>query len=300
MPETPSFVSFLSDFGHGDESVGVCHAVMLELAPDLRIVDVTHEIPPFDVRAASLALVRSVQYLPAGIVLAVVDPGAGTDRRLIAVEVENGYLLGPDNGLLAPAVAMVGGPQRVVELADPEYRLPSPGPTFAGRDVLAPAAGHLAAGVALEAFGPEVDPVSLAPGMLPLPQDDEGGLRAQVLWVDRFGNCQLNLGPDDLAARGVAPGGAIEVHFRDEIRRARWVGAYAEARPSELVVVVDAHGLMSLTADRRSAAAECHLRAGDNLVVVTPDAGGGPGAPGDAATESGASEPGEPGEAVRR
>lgn len=277
MPETPSFVSFLSDFGSGDESVGVCHAVMLELAPHLRIVDITHEIPPFDVRAGALALVRSVQYLPAGIVLAVVDPGAGTERRLLGVEIENGYMLGPDNGILAPAVAMAGGPRRIVELTNPEYQLPSPGPTFAGRDVLAPAAGHLSAGVALEALGPEIDPVSLTPGMLPLPQDDEGRLRAQVLWVDRFGNCQLNLGPDDLAARGVTPGGAIEVHFRDEVRRARWVDAYAQARPSELVVVVDAHGLLSLTVDRRSAANECGLRAGDNVVVVTPHGEGGAG-----------------------
>lgn len=298
MPEPPTFVSFLSDFGRGDESVGVCHAVMLELAPHLRIVDITHEIAPFDVRAGALALVRSVQYLPAGVVLAVVDPGAGTDRRLIGVEVENGYLLGPDNGLLAPAVAMVGGPRRVVELRNPDYRLPAPGPTFAGRDVLAPAAGHLGAGVALEAMGPEIDPVSLAPGLLPLPQDDEGRLRAQVLWVDRFGNCQLNLGPDDLAARGVQPGGAVEVHFRDEVRRARWVGAYADARPSELVVVVDAHGLLSLSTDRRSAAVECGLRAGDAVVVVTPDTDGGAGAgpvPG-----TGAGVTGEPGEEARR
>ena len=132
----PPFVSFLSDYGHSDEFVGVCHAVMLDIAPDLRIIDVTHEIPAFDVRAGALALVRAVQYLPEGIVLAVVDPGVGTDRRCIAVEVENAVLVGPDNGLLAPAVAMLGGPLRVHELTSTEYRLPAPGPTFAGRDVM--------------------------------------------------------------------------------------------------------------------------------------------------------------------
>src|SRR5215467_3705184 len=134
---------------------------MLDVEPTLRIVDVTHEIPAFDVRAGALALVRAVQYLPEGIVLAVVDPGVGTDRRCVAVEVENAVLVGPDNGLLAPAVAMLGGPRRVHELTAAEYQLPAPGPTFAGRDVMAPAAAHLANGMPISVFGDEVDPVHL-------------------------------------------------------------------------------------------------------------------------------------------
>jgi S-adenosylmethionine hydrolase len=130
MVDRPPFVSFLSDYGRTDEFVGVCHAVMLDIAPTVRIVDVTHEIPAFDVRAGALALVRAIQYLPEGVVLAVVDPGVGTDRRCIAVDVENAVLVGPDNGLLAPAVAMLGGPRRVVEITATEYRLVAPGPTF--------------------------------------------------------------------------------------------------------------------------------------------------------------------------
>ena len=147
MADRPPFVSFLSDYGRADEFVGVCHAVMLDIAPDLRIVDVTHDIPPFDVRAGALALTRAIQYLPEGVVLAVVDPGVGTDRRCIAVEVENAAIVGPDNGLLAPAVAMLGGPQRVIEITSLDHQLRAPGPTFAGRDVMAPAAAYLAAGV---------------------------------------------------------------------------------------------------------------------------------------------------------
>src|SRR5690242_20647147 len=169
----PPFVSFLSDYGRTDEFVGVCHAVMLDIEPELRIVDVTHDIPAFDVRAGALALVRAVQYLPEGVVLAIVDPGVGTERRCVAVQVDGAVMIGPDNGLLAPAVAMVGGAQRVVALATVEYQLPAPGPTFAGRDVMAPAAAHLAAGLDLAKLGPEVDPASLAPGLVPLPQDDD-------------------------------------------------------------------------------------------------------------------------------
>ena len=266
----PSHCSFLSDYGSVDEFVGVCKSVMLSLAPDLRIVDLTHEIPPHDIRTGALALVRSVQYLPeGGIVLAVVDPGVGTDRRLVAVEVAQGVLLGPDNGLLAPAVAMLGGADRVVSLTNGDYHLPSPGPTFAGRDVLAPAVGHLAAGVPLGELGEEVDAAGLVPGLVSLPQHDEGGaIAGEVWWVDRFGNCQLNIDPEELSAHGGARGEPIEVRYGEQVRSARWVETYADAKPSELVLVVDSYGLTSLALDRQSAADVCHLRVGSAVTLV--------------------------------
>ena len=122
-------VAFLSDYGLADEFVGVCKAVMLGVLPELTIVDLTHEIPAHDIRAGALALVRSVQYLPEGsIVLAVVDPGVGSDRRLVAVETEAATFLGPDNGLLAPAVAMLGGARRVVAVTSEEHRHPGSRP----------------------------------------------------------------------------------------------------------------------------------------------------------------------------
>jgi S-adenosyl-L-methionine hydrolase (adenosine-forming) len=268
------FVSFLSDYGHADEFVGVCKSVMLSLVPDLEIIDITHDLPPHDVRAGALTLVRAAQYLPdGGIVLAVVDPGVGTDRRLVAVEVEHGILLGPDNGLLAPAVAILGGAQRVVSLTSTEHQLPAPGPTFAGRDILAPAAAHLAAGIDLSDLGDEVDPAGLVPGLVSLPQHDEGGaIRGEVWWVDRFGNCQLNVDPDELRAHGAEPGEALEVRFRDQARSVRWVHTYADAKPAELVLLVDSYGLVSLALDRGSAAAECKLTPGSGVTLVPPGA----------------------------
>ena len=255
MADVPQFVSFLSDYGTRDEFVGVCKAVMVEIAPDLRILDVTHDVEPFDIRAGALTLVRAVQYLPGGLVLAIVDPGVGTDRNAIVVEVENGYLVGPDNGLLAPSVAMLGGAVRAVALTNEEYQLQAPGGTFAGRDVMAPAAGHLAAGVAITELGREIDPASLVPGLLPLPsEDDDTSIRGEVLWIDRFGNCQLNVDSEMLVARGVAPGDSVTVTIADEQRVTRWVATYAGARPSELVLVTDSYGLLSLAVDRQSAA----------------------------------------------
>jgi S-adenosylmethionine hydrolase len=247
---------------------------MLSLVPDLKIIDITHDLPPQDVRAGALTLVRAAQYLPdGGIVLAVVDPGVGTDRRLVGVEVEHGILLGPDNGLLAPAVAILGGAQRVVALTSTEHQLPAPGPTFAGRDILAPAAAHLAAGVDLSELGEEVDPAGLVPGLVSLPQHDEGGaIRGEVWWVDRFGNCQLNVDPDELRAHGAEPGTVLEVRFGDQARSVRWVRTYADAKPAELVMLVDSYGLASLALDRGSAAAECKLRSGSAVTLVPPGA----------------------------
>jgi S-adenosyl-L-methionine hydrolase (adenosine-forming) len=269
-------IAFASDYGHADEFVGVCKAVMLGLAPGVPILDLAHDIPPHDVRAGALLLVRSVQYLPdETILLAVVDPGVGTARRLVGVEVGGGVLLGPDNGLLAPAVAMAGGPRSVVSLDDPAYQLPAPGPTFAGRDVLSAAAGHLAAGVTLAELGSPIDPGTLVPGLVALPEvRPDGSITGEVWWVDRFGNCQLNIDPSELGANGAFPGARLEVHLGRDIRAARVVHTYSDAKPSELVLVVDSYGLLSLALDRESAATALGLRAGSAVTLVPEGAGG--------------------------
>ncbi|HZR14071.1 MAG TPA: SAM-dependent chlorinase/fluorinase [Acidimicrobiia bacterium] len=268
MPDRLPVVSFLSDYGLTDEFVGVCKAVILGIAPHVTVVDITHDVAPQDVRAGALALVRAVQYLPRGVVLAIVDPGVGTDRRMVAVEVDDGFLVGPDNGLLAPAVAMVGGARTVVSLTSEAHRLDAPGPTFAGRDVMAPAAAYLAAGTPLTELGEVVDPAGLVPALVPLPRDEDDGLAGEVWWVDRFGNCQLNVGPDELAATGARPGETVELRLGNETRMARWVHVYADARPSELVVLVDSYGMVSIALDRASAAAACSLREGSPVTIV--------------------------------
>ncbi len=266
-------ISFLSDYGRGDEFVGVVHSVIRTLAPQVHVVDVTHDIPPHDVRAGGLTLARSAQYLAPGVVLAVVDPGVGTDRRGIAVEVGDGasVLVGPDNGLLAPAVAMVGGATRVVEITTDEHRLEAPGPTFGGRDVFAPAAAALCRGVPLDELGPDVDPITLRPGLFPLPQIEDDGIGAEVLWVDRYGNAQLNLGPDDLEPLGLA-GDRVLVRIEGAERTARRVAAYAELAAGELGLAVDSYGLLALVLDQRSAAAELGIDASAAVTLAPLDA----------------------------
>ena len=261
-------VTFLSDYGTGDEFVGVVHSVLRSLAPHVTVVDLTHEIPPYDVRAGSLTLGRAAQYLCPGVVLAVVDPGVGTPRRGVAVEVGGGqsYLVGPDNGLLASAVAMSGGATAVAELTNPDYQLPAPGPTFAGRDVFAPAAAHLCNGVPLGELGPPVDPLSLLPGLLPIPRDEGGAVVAEVLWVDRFGNCQLNVDPDEVGHLG----DRVQLSWGDDVRTAQRATTYAGIDDGQVGLVVDSYGMLSVCLGRRSAAAELRMPTGTEVTLRTP------------------------------
>jgi S-adenosylmethionine hydrolase len=255
--------------------------VIRSVAPHVTVVDITHGVPAHDVRAGALTLVRSVQYLLPGVMLAVVDPGVGTDRRAVAVEaaVEDGgpdgdgdggrgsFFVGPDNGLLAAAVAMAGGARRAVELTNDAFHLPSPGLTFAGRDVFAPVAGHLCNGTPLEELGRPIDPVSLRPGILPLSRLEDGKVLAEVLWVDRFGNVQLNVGPDEVAEYGER----LAVRWGvDQVRTARQAVAYGDLKPGEVGLVVDSYGLVSLALDRRSAAEELRLGPGDAVTIEAP------------------------------
>lgn len=262
-------VSFLSDYGTADEFVGVVHSVIHQLAPAARVVDITHQVPAHDVRSGSLTLARASQYLAPGVVLAVVDPGVGTFRRAVAIEVGDGeaVFIGPDNGLLAPGVAMVGGATRAVQLTNPDYQLAAPGPTFAGRDVFGPAAAHLCAGVDLAELGPEVDTAGLMPGMVPITRQEGTDLVAEVLWTDHYGNLQLNVDPEELAPFGPRVGLRFSGRQRTGVRH----GTYAEIPTGEIGLVVDSYGLVSICVDRGSAAEELRLGTGDEVVLALLD-----------------------------
>jgi hypothetical protein len=262
-------VSFLSDYGRVDEFVGVVHSVIRSIAPQVRVIDITHDIAPYDVRAGGLALVRAANYLAPGVVVAVVDPTVGTARRPIAVEIGGGssVLVGPDNGVLAPVVQLCGGADRAVEIVNPEYRFTTEPGTFDGRDVFAPAAAHLCNGVDLSELGPVIDPITLFPAMIPLTREDEGRLHAEVLWVDHYGNAQLNVDPDELDV--------FEDHVRlvmdDGARVARRVGTFAELDPNEIGLIVDSYGLVTIVLDKKSAAEELGLSGASAVTIEAFD-----------------------------
>ena len=264
------FVSFLSDFGFRDEFVGVVHGVIARLAPDVRVIDVNHGITAGSVKAGALSLTRSVQYLPEGVVLAVVDPGVGTDRRAIAARTAAGLtFVGPDNGLLGPAVATMGGADRIVELTNPEARIPSAGATFAGRDVFAPAAALLASGEAdLDELGPDVAPDSVTPMLIPLPEVEPSKVVGEAWWVDRFGNVQANIGPDDMHEAGISQDVTVTVRIGSTEREVPWVATYGEVGEGEPLLHVDSSGLMALAVRGGSATDFFNLAAGTALTLA--------------------------------
>ena len=238
-------VSFISDFGLADEFVGVVHGVIHRIAPGVKVIDVTHGVRRGDVRGGALALLRAVQYMPRGVALAVVDPGVGTGRRPIAAETEWGFFVGPDNGLLAPAVAMVGGALRFVVLEAEEFRLPRDGVTFDGRDVFAPAAAVLASGEAeMGDLGPDLDPASVTPLLLPLTEVENGWIDGEVWWVDQFGNAQTNVSPEDLQGVGLSPGGTVIVRVGATRHEIPWVTAYGDG--DDPIVHVDSYGMIAI------------------------------------------------------
>ena len=198
-------------------------------------------------------------------VLAVVDPTVGTNRRPIAVEVGGGssVLVGPDNGLLAPAVGLVGGASRAVELCNERYRLAGTARTFDGRDVFGPAAGHLALGVPLTELGPELDPAGLMPGIVANAAVHPDRVEAEVIWVDHYGNAQLNVDPEDLAHLG----DSLRLRTADDSRAARRAATYAAIGAGEVGLVVDSYGLVSLAQDRRNCAAELSLEPGSAVTL---------------------------------
>ncbi len=270
MARTYDTISFLTDYGNVDEFVGVVKSVVRDIANHVTVIDITHEVPAFDVRAGSLTLARAISYVPSGVVLAVVDPGVGTNRKCIAIEVGDGegVLVGPDNGLLAPAVAMAGGAGRAVVLSNSDYQLAAPGTTFAGRDIFAPAAAHLCNGVDLYELGDPIDAELLMPGVIPLPREEGSALVAEVLWVDRFGNCQINVGPGEVAHLGehirVTVGELVGAPLT---RVATLAANFSELGTGAVGLVTDSYGMLALSMDRRSAALELHIGPSDQVVL---------------------------------
>lgn len=262
MPERPPFVAFLSDYGRADEFVGVCHAVMLDLVPELRIVDITHEIPAFEVRTGALALVRAAQYLPDGIVLAVVDPGVGTDRRPIAIQTRRGdILVGPDNGLLRPAAERLDGIHEARVLTNRELWLPVTTSTFHGRDIFAPVGAHLAMGTPFGRVGPVIDPAELVDLHMPTATVRDGGLDTAVAFIDDFGNARLAGRPDHLvdAVGPLEPGRGLVVDIGSGAVEVTWQRTFGMIPVGEPLLYEDSFGTISFADNQGNIAARLDL-----------------------------------------
>jgi S-adenosylmethionine hydrolase len=261
------FVTFLTDFGLVDDFVGTCHGVLKRLAPDVEIIDITHGIQPQAVLQGALVLRNTIPYMPLAVHLAVVDPGVGSSRRPVVLRDREGRLyVGPDNGLLVPA-AELAGIDAAHELANPEYALQSVSRTFHGRDLFAPAAAHLALGVDPGELGPPLSPDALVRLDLPQPEFADGVVRATVLYIDRFGNMQLNLTREDLERVHVVAGTRLELSLSGERYYATAARTFGDARPGEIVLYEDAYRNVAVAINRGNAAEMFAAHPGQTLAL---------------------------------
>jgi S-adenosylmethionine hydrolase len=269
MPPRP--VTFLSDYGRDDDFVGVCHAVMLRIAPDLRLIDLTHGLPRHRVRPAALVLRNTLPYTPAGVHMAVVDPGVGSERRPVAVRLveDDRILIGPDNGVLSLAAERFGGAAEAVDLTLSPFRLEPLSATFHGRDIFAPVAARLAERVTLAEAGETFDPDDLNRLELPRPDIAPGRVTGHVLYVDRFGNVALNIVQSDLEGSGIKAGQPIEIQSRDERFFGSFARTFADVRHGEILLYEDSYWTLALAINRGNASRTMRLTP-DDAVTITP------------------------------
>jgi S-adenosylmethionine hydrolase len=261
------FITFLSDFGLRDDFVGTCHGVMKRIAPEAEIVDITHGIPAREIVQGALVLANTVPYMPQGVHLAVVDPGVGGPRRALALgDGEGRVYVGPDNGLLLPAAERAGITD-AHEIVNPEYALAPVSRTFHGRDIFAPAAAHLVRGLALEELGPPIDPAALVRLELPRAELRPNRISATVLYVDAFGNIQLNLTREHLGDADVQPGSRIELELAGQRYFAIAARTFSDARAGDLILYEDSYGNVAVAMNGGNAAEMLGARAGQDARI---------------------------------
>jgi S-adenosyl-L-methionine hydrolase (adenosine-forming) len=258
-------ITFLSDYGHDDDFVGVCHGVMAQIAPDARVLDVTHGIPRHDIRSGALVLRRALPYFPAGVHVAVVDPEVGGQRRAVALRTaeEDRLLVGPDNGLLLAAAKRFGGVVEAVEISRSKHRLEPTAATFHGRDVFAPVGAHLAGDEPLAEAGEPLEPEQLVDLQMPEARSEDGQLIAHAVAFDLFGNVMLDVEHDEVGEHGLRLGHPVSVN--DE--NAHYATTFADVPSGQLLLYEDSYRWLALAVNRGSAADLLGLRLDDEVRI---------------------------------
>jgi S-adenosylmethionine hydrolase len=227
-----------------------------------------HEIPPQDVSRGAAVLSQAARHGPTdGVYVAIVDPGVGTERRPVVIEAGEGFLVGPDNGVLSSAWAELGGIRRAFTISSPDVMLDNVSPTFHGRDVFSPCAAHLSRGLSVDEVGEEIDPKSLVEVSFPGARIEPGYVHCKVIGVDRFGNVQLSARPADLAEAGIPSGEEIHVRAGGNGYDVPMRATFSQVEEGDGVVVVDSSGFLTLAKNRRHAAEELGIHVGEHVVL---------------------------------
>ncbi|MBA9003333.1 SAM hydrolase/SAM-dependent halogenase family protein [Thermomonospora cellulosilytica] len=263
-------LTFLTDYGLEDGFVAACHGVAARISPDVRIIDITHLVPPGDVRRGAAVLAQTVPYLPPGVHVAVVDPGVGTRRRGIAVAAGERVFVGPDNGLLSWAVHEAAGDGRVraYELTNEDLWLRPVSATFHGRDIFTPVAAHLLNGLDITKVGSPLRTEELVTLPTPMRRIRDDAVEGEVLTVDRFGNVQLSVPAADLELLGVRPGGSVLLSLGKRQLPVRFERTFGSVPPGELVAYADSAGCVALAVNSGDAAQRLNLPPGAHVRIA--------------------------------
>jgi S-adenosylmethionine hydrolase len=264
-------LTFLTDYGLADAFVAACHGVAAQIAPDLRVTDITHLIPPGDIRRGAAVLAQGAPYFPSAVHVAVVDPGVGTARRGVAVQAGDSLFVGPDNGLLSVALAAAGGALQAVSLTNTALWRNGTSATFHGRDIFMPVAARLAAGLRLAEAGDPVETASLI--VLPAPECrlDGGTAHVEVVSVDHFGNAQLSLPGADAPRAGLAPGRTVTLAWDGQQLTVPFVTTFGDVEPGELLCYRDGGDWVAVAQAGGDAAQRLGLRPGTRLTLTARD-----------------------------
>ena len=260
MPEN-KIITLLTDFGLSDVYVGVMKGVIAQIDPTLTVVDLTHQIPPQNIAAARFNLMNAYFYFPPGTVhIAVVDPGVGSHRRGIALQLDTGFLAGPDNGLFSGVLS-----QKIVvaavELTNPKYwRTPRPSTTFHGRDIFAPVGAYLATGVPLEQLGEAIDPRTLVQLAIPERTRTDAGVTGCIQYVDHFGNLVTNIPATDVQGKNWSVAVGDRIILSSE--------TYSDGKPGEVVTLIGSHGWVEIAVNGGNAESQLQLDWGARVQVL--------------------------------
>lgn len=260
-------IALLTDYGYEDPFAGILRAVIAREDPAIPVIDLTHGVSRHDVLEGAVALVDAAPYLPDdAVVVAVVDPGVGGERRAVAAQAaDDRVFVGPDNGLLSLALRACGGAALAVDIGESEWRLPDLAHTFDGRDIFAPVAARLAAGASLADAGAAIDPAGLEVLGLPESSVASGVLTTSVLAIDTYGNARLAAVPSELP--GITVGDAVEIEIGSARRAAVFARTFDEALGQDPLLIADSSGSLSLVVNRGSAAEQLQLSVGSELRI---------------------------------
>lgn len=261
-------ITLTSDFGTREEWVSAVKGIILSIDPAATIVDISHEIPPFDIGKGAFVLAAALPHMPLGVHMAVVDPGVGTRRPAVVLSTVRGdYLVGPDNGLLIPAAERLGGVTRAYFLENSDFFHAPVHPTFHARDIFAPVAAHLSLGVDPAEMGSPMDADNLVPAPWGRAKQGKGAVYATVIDIDRFGSLRLNAHPDQVRSLGYKEGDAVLMGVGEDEMEAALVPTFGEVRMGGILLYEDSSGVMAAGVNGGSLAERTGASPGDIVII---------------------------------